>query len=118
MSEVEDSSDTPKIRKGDARRNRGNRTGFTTGACSAAAARAATLGLVGGEVPQSGNGGSAQAAVELRVERLGEARGNGALWQHIVLAARVAPNRDVFDRPRMALEDCLHDRHARSVIGH
>ncbi|WP_310451265.1 cobalt-precorrin-5B (C(1))-methyltransferase [Sulfuritalea sp.] len=53
MSESEDSSDTPKIRKGDARRNRGNRTGFTTGACSAAAARAATLGLVGGEVPQS-----------------------------------------------------------------
>ena len=30
---------------------RGTRTGFTTGACSAAAARAATLGLVTGEVP-------------------------------------------------------------------
>ena len=30
---------------------RGTRTGFTTGACSAAAARAATLGLVGGGVP-------------------------------------------------------------------
>lgn len=30
---------------------RGNRTGFTTGACSAAAARAATLGLVKGRVP-------------------------------------------------------------------
>lgn len=42
-----------KVRKGDARRNRGNRTGFTTGACSAAAARAATLGLVSGEVPRS-----------------------------------------------------------------
>ena len=30
---------------------RGTRTGFTTGACSAAAARAATLGLVTGQVP-------------------------------------------------------------------
>ncbi|MDO8313011.1 MAG: cobalt-precorrin-5B (C(1))-methyltransferase, partial [Sideroxyarcus sp.] len=30
---------------------RGTRTGFTTGACSAAAARAATIGLVTGQVP-------------------------------------------------------------------
>jgi cobalt-precorrin-5B (C1)-methyltransferase len=45
-------SDKPtKVRKGDARRERGNRTGFTTGACSAAAARAATLGLVLSKVP-------------------------------------------------------------------
>jgi len=42
-----------KVRKGDGRRQRGNRTGFTTGACSAAAARAATLGLVSGAVPDS-----------------------------------------------------------------
>ena len=42
-----------KIRKGDARRQRGNRTGFTTGACSAAAARAATIGLLQSEVPES-----------------------------------------------------------------
>lgn len=42
-----------KVRKGDARRERGNRSGFTTGACSAAAARAATLGLLTGEVPAS-----------------------------------------------------------------
>jgi cobalt-precorrin-5B (C1)-methyltransferase len=40
-----------KVRKGDARRQRGNRTGFTTGACSAAAAKAATIGLLTGEVP-------------------------------------------------------------------
>ncbi|MHB1370292.1 cobalt-precorrin-5B (C(1))-methyltransferase [Thiobacillus sp.] len=32
---------------------RGTRKGFTTGACSAAAARAATLGLVAGQVPES-----------------------------------------------------------------
>ena len=32
---------------------RGTRTGFTTGACAAAAARAATLGLVHGQVPES-----------------------------------------------------------------
>jgi cobalt-precorrin-5B (C1)-methyltransferase len=43
---------TEKIRKGDGKRQRGNRTGFTTGACAAAAARAATLGLVAGGVPE------------------------------------------------------------------
>lgn len=42
-----------KVRKGDGRRERGNRTGFTTGACSAAAARAATLGLLDSEVPET-----------------------------------------------------------------
>ena len=40
-----------KVRKGTAKRERGNRTGFTTGANSAAAAVAATLGLVQGQVP-------------------------------------------------------------------
>ena len=35
------------------RKKRGNRKGFTTGACAAAAARAATLGLVTGEVQDS-----------------------------------------------------------------
>jgi len=42
-----------KVRKGDAKRERGNRTGFSTGANSAAAATAATLGLVHGEVPDA-----------------------------------------------------------------
>lgn len=41
-----------KIRKGDVKRQRGNRTGFSTGANSAAAAAAATLGLVQGRVPE------------------------------------------------------------------
>lgn len=42
-----------KLRKGTARRDRGGRTGFTTGANSAAAALAATLGLVHGRVPEA-----------------------------------------------------------------
>lgn len=41
-----------KTRKGNPVRGRSGRTGFTTGACSAAAARAATLGLVAGCVPE------------------------------------------------------------------
>lgn len=40
-----------KLRKSTPRRGRGNRTGFTTGANSAAAATAAVLGLVRGQVP-------------------------------------------------------------------
>ena len=47
-----DTASPAKVRKGEARRQRGNRTGFTTGACSAAAARAATLGLIHGQVPE------------------------------------------------------------------
>ena len=47
------SAPSEKIRKGDGRRQRGARSGFTTGACAAAAARAATLGLVAGTIPQS-----------------------------------------------------------------
>ena len=42
-----------KVRKGAPKRARGNRTGFSTGACAAAAARAATLGIVAGAVPDS-----------------------------------------------------------------
>lgn len=50
---AEQATTPEKIRKGSARRERGNRTGFTTGACSAAAARAATLGLLLSEVPDT-----------------------------------------------------------------
>ena len=42
-----------KVRKGDGRRSRGNRSGFTTGACAAAAARAATQALLSGELADS-----------------------------------------------------------------
>ncbi len=49
---MQNATSPAKIRKGDAKRQRGNRTGFTTGANAAAAAKAATLGLVEGTVPQ------------------------------------------------------------------
>jgi cobalt-precorrin-5B (C1)-methyltransferase len=42
-----------KVRKGDARRDRGNRSGYSTGANAAAAAVAATLGLLRGTVPEA-----------------------------------------------------------------
>ena len=48
----DEAASSGKVRRGDGRRQRGNRTGFTTGACSAAAARAATLGLLTGTVPE------------------------------------------------------------------
>jgi len=50
--QVEQVEKAEKVRKGTAKRERGNRTGFTTGANSAAAAIAATLGLVQGRVPE------------------------------------------------------------------
>lgn len=54
MSETATTPEAPtKVRKGEPKRKRGNRSGFTTGACAAAAARAATLGLVTGKVPEA-----------------------------------------------------------------
>lgn len=101
-----------KIRKGDARRRRGNRTGFTTGACAAAAARAATLGLLLGEVPASvacrlPNGNEVMFAVsDGRVEGEGEARVAHAVivkdagddpdathGAHLTAAVRLLPHR-------------------------
>ena len=67
-----------KIRKGDGRRQRGNRSGFTTGANAVAAARAATLGLLTGSVPAQvvchlPNGQDVSFIVhEGRVEKSGE----------------------------------------------
>lgn len=77
----ESSSNAPaKVRKGDGRRQRGNRSGFTTGACAAAAARAAALGVLTGEVPATvvchlPNGHEATfPVVDARVEGEGTAR--------------------------------------------
>ena len=76
----EDTSTSGKVRRGDGRRQRGNRTGFTTGACAAAAARAATLGLLTGEVPKEvlcrlPNGQEIRfAVIEGRIEGEGTAR--------------------------------------------
>ena len=77
----DEAASSGKVRRGDGRRQRGNRTGFTTGACSAAAARAATLGLLTGVVPKEivcrlPNGQDVTFAVaEGRVEGEGEGEG-------------------------------------------
>ena len=79
----DETASSGKVRRGDGRRQRGNRTGFTTGACSAAAARAATLGLLTGVVPKEivcrlPNGQDVTFAVaEGRVEGEGEGEGEG-----------------------------------------
>ncbi len=76
----ESDSKPEKVRKGDGRRQRGQRSGFTTGACSAAAARAATQALVAGQFAESvlcrlPNGKEvAFALCETRLEGEGTAR--------------------------------------------
>lgn len=95
-----------KLRKGDARRQRGNRTGFTTGACSAAAARAATLGLLTGRVPERvacrlPNGRDVEFVVtDGRVEGLG--------WAH---AAHAVVVKDAGDDP-----DATHGAHLTADV--
>jgi cobalt-precorrin-5B (C1)-methyltransferase len=83
-------------------KKKGTRTGFTTGACSAAAARAATLGLVTGAVPE-------------RVECL---LPNGQSVQfNIVEAFREGPHahavviKDAGDDP-----DCTHGAHMTADV--
>ena len=78
-----------KVRKGDRRRQRGNRTGFTTGATAAAAATAATLGLVRGEVPE-------KVACELP---------NGIQVEFAILGGRVERTDDVECAHAVAVKD-------------
>jgi cobalt-precorrin-5B (C1)-methyltransferase len=95
-----------KIRKGSPRKQRGNRTGFTTGACAAAAARAATVGLVEGVVParivcQLANGQTHEFAIEDgRLAGVGETR-----------SAHAAVIKDAGDDP-----DATHGAHLTADV--
>ncbi len=83
-------------------KKKGARTGFTTGACSAAAARAATLGLAAGRVPES---------VECRLPnrqlvRFAVADGRcDDRWAHAVVV------KDAGDDP-----DCTHGAHLTADV--
>ena len=98
----------PKVRKGDGRRARGNRTGFTTGACAAAAAKAAAIGLLTGEVPGSvlcrlPNGQTACFAVsEGRVEGRGSAR-----TAHAVVVKDAGDDPDATHGAHLTADICL-----------
>lgn len=95
-----------KVRKGDGRRRRGNRTGFSTGACAAAAARAAVLGLINGAVPacvvcRLPNGQDASfAVIDGGVEGAGQAR-----------IAHAAVVKDAGDDP-----DATHGAHLTAAV--
>ncbi|MEW5887623.1 MAG: cobalt-precorrin-5B (C(1))-methyltransferase [Pseudomonadota bacterium] len=83
-------------------KKKGTRTGFTTGACSAAAARAATLGLIAGQVP---------AFVECllpnrQLVRFAVADGRcDGRWAHAVVV------KDAGDDP-----DCTHGAHMTADV--
>lgn len=83
-------------------KKRGTRTGFTTGACAAAAARAATLGLIGGRVPEH---------VECRLpngELIDFAVSDGRLDQH---GAHAVVVKDAGDDP-----DCTDGAHLTADV--
>jgi len=104
-----------KIRKGDARRKRGNRTGFTTGACSAAAARAATLGLLQGRVPETvvcrlPNGeDTVFAVIDGSVEE-------GAGLAHAVIVKDAGDDPDATHGARLTADVRILRRHAGEVV--
>lgn len=83
---------------------RGTRTGFTTGACSAAAARAATLGLATGQVPAQvecllPNGQVVQFAVQD-----GRVDAQGA---HAMVIKDAGDDPDVTDKAHLTADVCL-----------
>ena len=97
-----------RVRKGDSRRARGNRTGFTTGACAAAAAKAATVGLLTGAVPdtivcQLPNGQAVTFAVtEGRLDGSGEAR-----TAHAVVIKDAGDDPDATHGAHLTADVCL-----------
>jgi cobalt-precorrin-5B (C1)-methyltransferase len=103
---AEDSGGKP--RKSETRRRRGARSGFSTGACAAAAARAAALGLVHGHVPQNvrcrlPNGDEADfPVIEGRVE---EADGmDGFRCAHAVVVKDAGDDPDVTNGARLRVD--------------
>ncbi|CDI03328.1 putative cobalt-precorrin-6A synthase (deacetylating) [Candidatus Competibacter denitrificans Run_A_D11] len=97
-----------RVRKGDSRRARGNRTGFTTGACAAAAAKAATVGLLTGAVPDSivcqlPNGQAVTFAVtEGRLDGSGETR-----TAHAVVIKDAGDDPDATHGAHLTADVCL-----------
>ena len=106
-----------KVRRGDGRRQRGNRTGFTTGACSAAAARAATVGLLTGAVPEQivchlPNGQDVSFTVsEGRVDGEGTAR-----LAHAVIVKDAGDDPDATNGAHLTADVCLLPGAAGEIV--
>lgn len=117
MSDSVSDSPAGKVRKGDGRRARGNRSGFTTGACSAAAARAATLGLLSGEVPDQvlcclPNGQQVSFAVsEGRVEGDGDSR-----YAHAVIVKDAGDDPDATNGAHLTADVRLLSGRAGEIV--